>query len=201
MNRISFLILFLFSLLLSSCDIGEQKLPELDISDGGIISGVPCSAPCFWKIIPGTTSEVEAVKILSQLGDIQNCKHIDKVKNGADKLIRCANIGVTFNDGGVVSRLSFDTPKKITVGEVIKKYGNPDKVSLSASGTESTGPLLMLLLFDDEQMVIGLPEQKHDLFSVDPTIVISSILYCEIDVYKRFEVPIYTQSWKGYGEY
>lgn len=191
----------IFVLMLCSCGSGQQKLPELNFGDGGLISGTPCSAPCFWNIIPGTTTEEEAVSILASLGDVQGCEYSDKIENGADKLIRCDNLGITFNDKGLVSRLGFNLPEPATVGDIIEKYGVPDSVIVLPVGPQFQEPYKMNLLYGKQRMVVGLPEQKSDRFELTPTIIIGTVLFCEEDVYKKFTGPEFNHEWKGFGKY
>jgi len=70
----------------------ENTTPKLQIGDGGLISGKPCSAPCFLNIIPGMTLEKESLNILGTLGNIDNCDRWDAVKNGIEKGIGCDNV-------------------------------------------------------------------------------------------------------------
>ena len=208
--RISINIAFLLSivfLLLTSCSIAktvsldppeeEIALPELSILDGGLLSGVPCSAPCFWGITPGITPIDEAIDKLSQIGDFEECEKWDKKENGVDKGVRCSNIGITFNDQEIVSRLSFHPANEITLSELIQIYGDPNEVSVTAFGTDLEGPLSMLLMYHEEMMIVGFPTQDTDQFDLQPTLVISNVQYCENEIFMRF-INDSNDPWKGY---
>lgn len=122
-NAIISLITVILLTFITSCSKANGVLPDLEITDGGLISGIPCSAPCFWDILPGITTESEAIEILSTLGSINNCEKWEKVENGADRGLRCKNVGLTFDENDYVNQLSFSPDIPITVDELFAKYG------------------------------------------------------------------------------
>ena len=130
----SFIFVFLISLF-------ENTTPKLQIGDGGLISGKPCSAPCFLNIIPGMTLEKESLNILGTLGNIDNCDRWDAVKNGID------NVRIYFNDEDIVSELSIKSSQRITVQQILDRYGDPDAVYVSAEGISLKGPEKMDLIY------------------------------------------------------
>lgn len=197
-RRMMLIVLVLF---ITSCTSPKDKeLPNLLIGDGGVLSGYPCSAPCFWNITPGVTSEKEALSILSSLGDIQNCEKWGKVENGADKGVRCNNFAYTANTDGLINHLSFSPTVNIEIVDAISLFGNPDQVSVTAEGIESEGPVTLLLFFNEEQMIFEFQSQDTQTIYLEPTTEIPSIQYCDDDMYSMY-TNIRTEPWKGYGEY
>ena len=194
-----FSVVFIY-LLTSSCTSQKEKYPEIDIGDGGLLSSLPCSAPCFWNITPGMTSEVDAITILSSLGKINECDDWDKSENGIEKGIGCANLDIYFNDKSIVSQLVFKPSQIISVSEILSKYGEPDTIIVLAEGTELDGPINMTLLFNKVNMAISLPTQGINYFDLEPTTIIDGVQYCDESTYKR-NINVLNEPWKGYGKY
>ncbi len=198
-KRISILLFYsiLFSSLLYGCSDKTKK--PLDIGDGGLLSGDPCSAPCFLGINPGVTTEEQALAILSSKLDVKSCVSWDTRNSGGDRGIRCFNIiGITFNDQNLVNGVGFNPSQVITLNDIIGKYGNPDGVFVTASGIDNTPPIVALLYFNTENMIVYLPEQNSTQYNLQPDILIESIQYLEQSDYLfnfRSAKP-----WKGYGK-
>jgi len=194
------LICFYLLMIASSCTKQEIEVPMLEINDGGLLSGLPCSAPCFWNISPGITTEKEAVGILSTLGDIDKCDKWDAIENGADKGIGCNNLWITFNEQGLVSRISYTITPPVALEDLIKIYGDPDHISVTAEGIQSEGPLIMLLMYDQEHMVVGFQPQNATNFLLLPNTLIDHIQYCENRIYENI-ITSMIDTWNGYGKY
>jgi hypothetical protein len=182
--------------LLAAC--GLNNIRPVDIKDGGLLSSENCSAPCFWNIIPGITTEKQALDILSQKLVIKNCDRWERDESGRDKGIRCKNVGITF-DNNIVNVVSFKPSIIITVGEVIEKYGVPDGIGIAVLGLEMTPPLSLRLYFDQERMIVYLPEQNKSTYSLLQDTTIITVGYFEQSKY--FISKNTTQAWNGYGEY
>ena len=183
--------------LLSACQNSNEK--SLDIGDGGLLSGEPCSAPCFWNIIPSVTTEKQAQDIISTKLNLKNCNYWDTRDSGGTRGLRCSNLGVTFNDLDIVNMVSYQPSTVITVNEVIRKYGAPDGVSIGILGIEMTPPLSMRLYFDQIGMIISLPEQNSVTYNLQPETSVKSIGYFEQSEYNFSKSS--AQIWKGFGEY
>jgi hypothetical protein len=196
MKPVHILLAIISLYLLSACSYSSLKLP--DIGDGGLLSGEPCSAPCFWNITPGTTTEKQAVDILSHEFPIIFCEHWEKDVSGRDKGMRCGNIGITFNND-IVNGVSFMPSSKITVEEVIEKYGDPNGIGIGILGIEMTPPLMMNLYFDQEGMKVSLPEQDNTSYKILPDTTVETISYFEQSRY-IFSIR-FTQEWNGYRDY
>jgi hypothetical protein len=192
-----FLMISIFLCLFSACDYSNKQ--PIDVGDGGLLSGKPCSAPCFHHIIPGVTTEKKALETLSVELDVNDCDHWDKNNNGVDKGMNCQNFGITFNDLSVVNIVSFRPSQIITVDEVIKKFGVPDGVGIGKLGTEMQPPIKMLLYFDDESMIVQLLEQNSNNYDLQETIQVVSIGYFDQKTYSRNRIVDYP--WKGFGKY
>jgi hypothetical protein len=189
----SFIFVFLISLF-------ENTTPKLQIGDGGLISGKPCSAPCFLNIIPGMTLEKESLNILGTLGNIDNCDRWDAVKNGIEKGIGCDNVWIYFNDEDIVSELSIKSSQRITVQQILDRYGDPDAVYVSAEGISLKGPEKMDLIYSRYNLVVGLAPQNNKYYDVSPTTTTQRVLYSDRKEFSRF-IGSFNQFWHGYGKY
>ena len=184
-------------ILLSACQNQNEKSTE--IGDGGVLSGEPCSAPCLWHIIPGVTTEKQARDIISSKLNLNECDYWDTRKSGGTRGMNCPNLEITFNDIDIVNMVSYQPSTAISVNEIIKKYGIPDGVSIEILGIEMTPPLSMRLYFDQEWMIISLPEQNSDTYNLQTDISVRSIGYYEKSDYMISKNS--TQKWNGFVKY
>ena len=188
------IILWLFS----ACSYTARQ--TFEIGDGGLLSGKPCTAPCFYNIIPGITTEKKTLEIFSAELDVNtNCDYWAKDNNGPAEGINCQTFTIIFNDSSMVRMVSFKPSQPIKVAEVIKKFGPPDGVSLGISGTEIQPPICMALYFDRENMILHLPEQSSDSYNLLGLTPIESVEYDDRDTYARYRKIDYI--WKGLGKY
>ena len=197
MKTYKILLAILCLYLLSACNYRSLILPK--IGDDGLLSGEPCSAPCFWNITPGTTSEKEALgEVTSRLG-IFPCHRWDSSNSGGTKGILCSDISISFDDQNTVSVIGFNPTQEITVSNVISKYGEPDGVFITFFGIGSQPPVAALLYFDSLGMIVHLPEQNNKSYNLQAEIPVERIVYLKKSDY--FNNKSLVQSWKGYGIY
>src|SRR5437762_11446844 len=81
-----------------------------DINDGGLISGDPCGPPCFWKIIPGVTTEDEVTRIFQARDLLQRCENIRNERETGVRGIVCFNkVNISFRPGtNIVEGVGFE---------------------------------------------------------------------------------------------
>jgi len=183
--------------LLSAC-AQNNKLP-VNIGDGGLLSDRPCSAPCFWNITPGISTAEEATNILSTKLGLKDCDRWDTSNSGGTRGMQCSDITIDLDNEDLVSTIGFSPAQNITVDEVIKKYGNPDGVFITALGIEMQPPIAGMLYFNGENMIIHLPEQNSISYNLQPNTSIERIVYLEQSEYESNKDSI--QKWKGFGKY
>jgi hypothetical protein len=184
--------------LLSACSYTARQ--TFEIGDGGLLTGKPCSAPCFHNIIPGVTTEKETLEMFSTELDINtNCDYWAKDNNGPAKGIDCQTFTIIFNDLSVVRMVSFKPSQQITVAAVIQKFGPPDGVGLGTSGIEMQPPKIMSLYFDHENMILHLPAQNSNDYNLQGRTQIESVEYYDEGTYVQYRNIDYT--WKGLGKY
>jgi hypothetical protein len=195
--KLKLIITYIFAFLIS---IVSGTTPKLQIGDGGLISGKPCAAPCFWNITPGVTSEKQALKILGTIGNVYKCDRWDAVENGIEKSIACDNVWIYFDNKDTVSELSIKSSKRITVKQILERYGNPDAVYVKSDGIDKKRPYKMDLIYLKQYLVIGLPSQNDKYYEVKPTTAIERVLYSNKNEFPRF-IGSFNQHWTGYGIY
>jgi hypothetical protein len=185
---------------LVSCAYPERR-PPLEIGDGGFLSKEPCGPPCFMGIIPGTTTEQETQKIISEFDGLEECSTWNAKSSGLQEGIRCAQtMAVLFDNAGVVSTVSFTPQQVITVEEAIYLYGMPDVVGMAPMISDYETPTVSVsLYFHDYYLRLSMPVQEGFRYEIEPGTVIRSIIYYEKEEYSR--QLEFTQPWKGYGFY
>jgi hypothetical protein len=124
-----------------------------------------------------------------------------KNDNGVNRGISCSNIGITFDDSNLVNVVSFQPTQIITIGEVIKKYGNPDAILVTSinPSNKQTGTVNMMVYYDSLNLNIGLADQNSGEYELKPTTLIKNIGYSDLNSYKLKRS--YSQKWNGFGLY
>ena len=116
------------------------SMPELDTS---LLTDSPCTAPCWQNIIPGTTTEQEARRLLKDSPFVRKDSldyYIANWKAGGDydrfvwhgrsKKYRNA---LYFREGKVVL-IMIRPDYTLTLGQVIDKFGSPERVYVGLGG-------------------------------------------------------------------
>jgi hypothetical protein len=172
-----------------------------NIQDGGLVSGEPCGPPCFWGIVPGETTEGEALEIVPNALNRQNCRVYNNEAGSGLRGISCDNqIGLNFVRGtDVVGGIAFSPSDSLTVGDFVAMHGDPDAALVTALGLPENPHTTMQLYFDGIWTTIGLDEQEGFAYMVSASTLIMSVGYAEPDFYAVSHR--YTVSWTGYGEY
>lgn len=172
----------------------------------GGLSGEPCGPPCFWGIVPGQTTEAEAIAILQARGVFTQCEVYVRETYGCVRGIICPrspppSFGISLScEHNLVEGVSFGPSVKITVQDVIAKYGNPAGVLITLDGIPEKPYLLMTLLYPEIQTCVGLPRQEWPGYLLRPATPILGVGYA----LGCADVPtdaLGFEGWKGYGEY
>jgi hypothetical protein len=199
----------LLLVLLAACSIYDDYNVNLNIDDG-FFSGNPCGPPCLLGIVPGVSKEAEVLKILRDK-DFQECDAFNREDQGGIRGVSCRfsgrnnfrpYIGINFQpDTDIVNNVSYNPLHKITVGDVISRYGEPDAVFVAEIGTPEIPHIGMVLFYDGIQTTLNLPEQDGVIFRAESSTEIESIGYSASYSLSRNEFMDFLQKWKGYGEY
>jgi hypothetical protein len=193
------IVCFLFLSLLAACvpSVTGINTGAPEIGDGGFLSREPCGPPCFWDIIPGVTTEAEAIQILQSRGLFQKC---EAFAHSGGRGITCpSGIEIVFQqEMDIVGVVGFQLSQAITIEDVIARYGEPDAVLV---GVISRYPRTrMVLYYDDLKAELFLPWQEDSKFSVVASTKIEHISYNSKVSYESSRSDSFPR-WNGYGEY
>jgi hypothetical protein len=180
---------------LSSC-LGRK----IKIDDGGLISGNPCSAPCFLGILPGTTTKSQTISLLEQQDIYKFCN--DNLDRG---YISCDDqIYVYYNPKGSVSYITFTPTNLIAVKDFIDKRGPPDSVhkGIDDDIPENTSSGVSLL-YDKLHIYLSLGHQDGMVFTLNQKTKIFYVRYYSDDAYSEMKKILsdYEVDWKGFTAY
>jgi hypothetical protein len=201
LNRLFFLLLLG---LLVSCGNRSTSSPSKanDLGDGGFLSKDPCGPPCFWNIVPDITTDVQAKKIIQEHIDIHDCEQWPK--NDRDKAINCGPLALQFTEFHKVANIAFSPAQKITIGDVVQEYGEPDavvvdvfKAGYSNLGDKTT--VWMDVYFDDIKTIIHMLEQEGEIYSVEEDSPIGGFAYVGQDKWGGYR--LLAKPWTGFHLY
>lgn len=181
-------------------NLTPTKIP--DIGDGGFLSDKPCGPPCFFEIIPGTTSKEQAITLLQSHELYLVCQEYDTRAEGGTRGINCGSVDVGLQkDLDIVESIAFQPSQTITVNQVFAKYGKPSAIGVATLGSiEPDEPVtIMLLLYDTLGVSLSLVKQNSAVFDVEPTTLIENIGYSDQNAYNIGRQ--YSQKWNGFGTY
>jgi hypothetical protein len=173
----------------------------VNIGDGGVLSGKPCSAPCVFGIQVGETPFDQVLPTLKKNG-IARSKCLEE-PNVSWYLFTCGagrlNIVVDTQTNIVVSVWLLPNAS-ISLGEMIEKYGEPNYVTLDQEALDTIHPRLY---WNSMRMVVLLPQIPGNTYDVEKTKEVESISFSVESVYRISDkVPnSYYELWKGYGIY
>jgi hypothetical protein len=173
----------------------------INIGDGGVLSGEPCSAPCVFGIRPGETPFDQVLPTLEKNG-IASSKCLEE-PNVSWYLFTCGagrlNVEVDTQTNIVVSVWLLPNAS-ISLGEMIEKYGEPNYVTLDQEGVGTIHPRFY---WNSLRMLVLLPQIPGNTYDIKKTTVVEGISFSDESVYRISDkVPnSYYKPWKGYGIY
>ena len=188
--------------------------PNVNIGNGGLLSGESCGPPCFWNITPGLSGEMGARSALAERGATAACHDWDFRPNGT-RGIDCAfpgkgidhslgriSIGLDSNTDAV-TYVAFGGAEPIALRDVIEKYGPPSWVAVWSSGTPERVTVDAILFFDTIPARLDFPSQQGSNFVVQPDAFISDVSYLSPQWYaiRVQELSELMQRWRGFGTY
>lgn len=173
----------------------------VNIGDGGVLSGVPCSAPCVFGIRTGETPFDQVLPTLEKNG-IARSKCLEEPSVswylftcGAGRL----NVQVDTQTNIVVAVWLLPNDP-ISLGEMIEKYGEPNYVTLDQ---EALGTIHPRFYWNSMRMVVVVPQIPGNRYDVETTTEVERISFSDESVYRISDkVPnSYYKPWNGYGIY
>lgn len=173
-----------------------------DIGDGGLLSGLPCAAPCVYGTRIGETSLDQVIPILEQNG-LSECQ----TEESASWIgITCGYSVVVQVDKAtsIVNATGFYPSVAISLAEIIEKYGEPDFVSIQADGSAEAPASRMSLFWDELKMTVEMPKIDSHIYAVEETTTAEMVIFLdEVQYIDSDEISFgeYYQRWNGYGIY
>ena len=177
--------------------------PEMaDIGDGGLLSGLPCAAPCVYGIQIGETPLDQVIPTLQQYG-LSDCLTEENLSWIG---ITCGYSVVVQVDKAtsIVNATGFYPSLPISLEQIIEKYGEPDFVSIQADGPEDAPTSRMSLYWDELKMTVEMPQIENHNYVLERTTTPEMVLFLDEAQYiESSEVPFgeYYKQWNGYGTY
>jgi hypothetical protein len=174
----------------------------INIGDWGILSGIPCSAPCVFGIRAGETRFDQVMPVLEKNGiSSSDCLTEPNVSwflftCGAGRL----NVQVDTQTN-IVNAVWFLPLVRISLGEIIEKYGEPNYVTLDQEG--APGTIHPRFYWNSLRMLVSLPEISGSTYDIQKTTQVEVIEFSDETLYRTAdkESDPYFRPWDGYGVY
>ena len=172
---------------------------DIDIGDGGVLSGQPCPSPCVFGAHIGETELEQVIPILEANG-ITRCW---TEPNLSWSLVSCGatrlNVQVD-NQTRLVNAIWFRPSVSITLGDIIQKYAEPDHVTLDREAVDSLHPRLY---WNALRMMVLLPQIPGNTYTVEKDTRVEVIDFADEYLYhfSKDETNPYYRAWSGYGIY
>ena len=173
-----------------------------NIGDGGLVSGLPCAAPCVYGIRIGETQLDQVIPVLQQNG-LSECQ----TEESASWIgVTCGYSVVVQVDRetSIVNATGFYPSIPIALGEIISKYGEPDFISLRAEDSPDGPTSRMILSWDELNMNVEMPQIQGHLYALEETSHPEFVLFLDNAHYtdaSKIEFGEFYQQWNGYGVY
>ncbi|HXD11919.1 MAG TPA: hypothetical protein VN653_17765 [Anaerolineales bacterium] len=174
---------------------------RIDIGDAGVLSAEPCSAPCVFGIRAGETQFDEVPSLLEKYG-VSKCLTEPNVSWVA---ISCGmgrfNVQASTHTN-LVNGIWFYPNDRISLGEIVGKYGEPDYVSLVASPEPPT--IKAYLYWDSLRMAVVMPPIESHLYVLEKKTRVELIGFSDEELHRdssEIEFGPYDKHWNGYGAY
>ena len=173
-----------------------------DIGDGGLLSGLPCAAPCVYGIRIGETTLGQVIPTLEQNG-LSDCQ----TEESASWIgITCGYSVVVQVDKptNIVNATGFYPSIPISLGEIIERYGEPNYVVLQAEGPTEAPTSRMSLFWDTLKMTVEMPQIDSHIYALEETTTVEMVLFLDEAQYIASNEILfgeYYKRWKGYGAY
>jgi hypothetical protein len=177
--------------------------PKLaDIGDGGLLSGLPCAAPCVFGIRIGETQLDQVIPTLEQNG-LSDCLTEDSASWIG---ITCGYSVVVQVDkpANLVNVIGFYPSRPISLGEITERYGEPDFVTLQPDGPTEAPTSRMHLYWDSLQMTVAMPQINSHMYTLEATTTAEMVIFLDEAQYidsSQAEFGEFYKLWNGYGTY
>ncbi len=178
-------------------------LPErADIGDGGLLSGLPCVAPCVYGIQIGETPLDQVIPTLQQNG-LSECLTEENLSRIG---ITCGYSVIVQVDRAtsIVNATGFYPSVPISLGRIIEKYGEPGFISLHAEGLAEAPTSRMSLFWDTLKMTAEMHQIDSHIYALEETTTVEMVLFLDEAQYidsSEISFGEYYKRWNGYDAY
>ena len=209
-------LIYLFAIILisSACISGRNELmknstptevpqPFMEIWESGLNSGIPCAPSCLIGIVPGITTEKEAMDLLQKHGISEWCEIVDDESQGGVRGVICDELFLFDYRTGtdIIESVSITPLSLYTVSDVIATYGPPDFVEVYLTSLPDYSPKVqMRIYYKTFFAMILLLEQDGEDYIVESDTTIENIFFWE-ETYFQESYLSDSQKWHGYGRY
>lgn len=149
---------FVFVLMatVQSCGVTQEALVAQ-----GLLTGEPCGAPCWQGLVPGSSTEDDVRQFLRSgeyaVGPyaVHPGTHDDVLVMRWDRRGLGGQKNMFHTQDGVLSLMSMYTDSEVTLEQVVRRYGAPDKY---AAGLKMSGRIhtLVSLFYREVGMILDL---------------------------------------------
>jgi hypothetical protein len=158
MKKLRLLWLGILALVLvtAACSPPPELRDNSLLHDTSLITGTPCSAPCWQNITPGQTKWSDALTVVQDNSTMDD-PTLQNDPNGSAVVAEWQEKGgqsccqMFSKDGSTVSIILLRTAPTMTLGQVIDKYGAPPYL-LGSTFTDDQA--IMNLVYPDIPMVV-----------------------------------------------
>lgn len=193
---------FLLMALVAACAPAPVLRDDTLLHDTSLVSGEPCTAPCFRGITPGETLWSDALTIIEDDPDFTNVQtqtaedDSERIQvawqDGENGAVCCQ---VLSEDGEVVRLTFLRTAPEMTLGEVIDAHGEPTYLA----GQEFTqDQAIMSLVYPDIPMVVYVFVEGPETGALSESSEIIGVLYFVPEDMQLLLDTTELHAWEGY---
>lgn len=173
------------------------------------INDKTCAPPCLGNIIPGVTTQTEALNIVSANKAFGTCDLVDLSQQGGIKYIRCQSYKRSMNitlDDDRVTGIGIHPYPNYSLKTIVDRLGYPEWISCGLVNLpDHQKRVKPILWFDKYSTSVSLPEMASDQCALSPTLEIETIVYESVDNYRENKSAIERlkniMTWEGFRTY
>ncbi len=181
-----------------------------ETGDKSILTDIPCAAPCWYGIVPGTL--MEKGEIIQLLETLPNMGHVwENNTSGGTAIMwfweqrpwRETGYNSVFLVDGTVHNISLSFDFELTVEDILDKYGLPEAINATWVEGSDYAYIGVNLFYPTQglQLRVRLPDRPV----LEPTLSIFEVVYTvPADSLETWEeskgYDLELQPWTGYGE-
>lgn len=181
----------------------RETIESFGITQTFFLTQNPCSAPCFFGITPGFTTEEETNALLDEYPSVFNaCDFEDDTKGVQERWLLCEEVAVCYKDGYVVS-IHYYVEPTLSIQQLIEIYGPPDQLKIIHTNIPEETPVISPFLYYNQiQTILFLPDFEGTQYNITPETTIWVIYHVSISEFPAW-ISDYEElvPWDGYGIY